>query len=100
MIEVNDLEKTFKLYHRPADRLREIIMQRPYHTPYHALKGISLTVSRGETLGIIGRNGAGKSTLLKILNNVLLPDSGTVITQGRVTGLLELGTGCPAPASQ
>ena len=42
MIEVNDLEKTFKLYHRPADRLLEIVMRRPYHTPYHALKHISL----------------------------------------------------------
>ena len=93
MIEVKNLEKTFKLYHRPADRLREIVMRRAYHTPYHALKCISLQVSRGETLGIIGRNGAGKSTLLKILNNVMLPDTGTVITHGRVTGLLELGTG-------
>lgn len=93
MIEVIDLEKTFKLYHRPADRLLEIVLQRPYHTPYVALHGISLQVGRGESLGIIGRNGAGKSTLLKILNNVLLPDSGTIINHGRVTGLLELGTG-------
>ncbi len=93
MIDVNGLEKVFKLYHRPADRLREIVFRRPYHTPFHALKNISLQVGRGETLGIIGRNGAGKSTLMKILNGVLLPDSGTVVTNGRVTGLLELGTG-------
>ena len=93
MIEVNALEKVFKLYHRPADRLREMVFRRPYHTPYHALKNISFTVKQGETLGIIGRNGAGKSTLLKILNSVLMPDSGTVTTHGRVTGLLELGTG-------
>jgi lipopolysaccharide transport system ATP-binding protein len=57
------------------------------------LKSISFSVSSGETLGIIGRNGAGKSTLLKILNGVLLPDSGTITSDGRVTGLLELGTG-------
>jgi len=93
MIEVNAVTKTFKLYHRPADRLREIIFRRPLHTPYMALDNISLKVNRGETLGIIGRNGAGKSTLMKILNNVLLPDSGTIISHGRVTALLELGTG-------
>jgi homopolymeric O-antigen transport system ATP-binding protein len=93
MIEVRHLEKSFKLYHRPADRLREIVYRRRYHTPHHALKDISFQVNAGETLGIIGRNGAGKSTLLKILNSVLLPDSGTVVTHGRVTGLLELGTG-------
>jgi lipopolysaccharide transport system ATP-binding protein len=93
MIEVSHLHKSFKLYHRPADRLREIAFRRPYHTPYHALRDISFRVRPGETLGIIGRNGAGKSTLLKILNGVLLPDRGTLTTQGRVTGLLELGTG-------
>lgn len=93
MIEVSNLEKTFKLYHSPADRLKEIITRRPYHTPYQALKGVSLEVGQGETIGIIGRNGAGKSTLLKILNGVMLPDKGTVSSHGRVTGLLELGTG-------
>lgn len=99
MIEVNAVKKTFKLYHRPADRLRELVFRRPYHTPYTALDNISFQVRPGETLGIIGRNGAGKSTLMKILNNVLLPDSGTVISHGRVTALLELGTGFDASMS-
>ena len=99
MIEVNAVKKTFKLYHRPADRLRELVFRRPFHTPYAALDNISFQVNSGETLGIIGRNGAGKSTLMKILNNVLLPDSGTVISHGRVTALLELGTGFDASLS-
>ena len=93
MIEARELHKRFKLYHKPSDRLRELLLRRPFHTDYRALDDISFRVESGETLGIIGRNGAGKSTLLKILNGVLLPDAGEVLSSGKVTGLLELGTG-------
>ncbi|MET0554927.1 MAG: ABC transporter ATP-binding protein [Vicinamibacteria bacterium] len=58
-----------------------------------ALKGVTLTVGRGEALGIIGRNGAGKSTLLKVVSNVLAPTGGKVAVAGRVAPILELGTG-------
>ncbi len=57
------------------------------------LKDVSFNLDRGETLGIIGINGAGKSTLLKLAAHIIRPDRGTIITQGRVTGLLELGAG-------
>ncbi len=93
MIRVTELHKGFRLYQKPSDRLREIILRRPYHRRFEALKGISFVVPAGQTLGVIGQNGAGKSTLLKILSGVLLPDHGQVDMQGRVTGLLELGTG-------
>ena len=93
MIVVRDACKRFKLYERPADRLKEIVLRRPYHHLYTALDGISLHVDEGETLGVIGRNGAGKSTLLKLLTGVLLPDHGQVSINGAITGLLELGTG-------
>ena len=58
-----------------------------------ALDGIDLTVCRGETLGIIGRNGAGKSTLLKIISRITAPTEGTVELYGRVSSMLEVGTG-------
>lgn len=93
MIRVQDLHKRFRLYRRPQDRLLEALLRRPRHRLHHALTGVSLEVAPGETLGIIGRNGAGKSTLLKILMGVLLPDAGTCHIDGKVTGLLELGTG-------
>lgn len=61
------------------------------HLP--ALDTISLDVSRGETVGIIGRNGSGKSTLLKLLSGITLPSSGTIALHGRVASLLDIGTG-------
>jgi homopolymeric O-antigen transport system ATP-binding protein len=58
-----------------------------------ALRGIDLTVRRGESLGIIGRNGAGKSTLLKVVSRVLKPTAGTAVINGRLAPILELGSG-------
>jgi len=93
MIKIEEVSKKFKLYHSPADRLKEIIFRKQYHKDFTALDSISFEVGAGKTLGIIGQNGAGKSTLLKILSGIVIPDSGTIQIDGKVTGLLELGTG-------
>ena len=93
MIHVEGLSKRFKVYPTPAARLKEILLRKQYHTVYPSLENVSFHVNDGETLGIIGPNGAGKSTLLKLLSGILIPDSGTVSISGKITGLLELGTG-------
>ena len=93
MIKVEGISKNFKLYRSPADRLKEIFFRKQYHKDFLALDNISFEIVSGETLGIIGQNGAGKSTLLKILSGIVIPDSGSIQINGKVTGLLELGTG-------
>ena len=93
MITVKNVSKKYRIYHSPADRLKEIVTRKKYHKDLQALSGISFSVADGETLGIVGENGAGKSTLLKILQGVIIPDEGEVEVTGKVTGLLELGTG-------
>jgi ABC-type polysaccharide/polyol phosphate transport system ATPase subunit len=93
MIKIEGVSKKFKFYHSPADRLKEIFFRKQYHRDFLALDNISFEVCNGETLGIIGQNGAGKSTLLKILSGIVIPDCGILHVDGKVTGLLELGTG-------
>ena len=93
MIDVKNVSKTFALYNSPSDRLKEIIFRKKFHENYQALKDINFSINKGETLGIVGENGAGKTTLLKVVMGVLLPDSGTIKKEGKITGLLALGTG-------
>ena len=95
VITVEHLEKSYRLYSQPFDRLREALSFRrhSFHTEFHALKGISFEIEKGETVGLIGPNGSGKSTLLEILCGTLTPTRGTVHVVGKIGGLLELGAG-------
>jgi ABC-type polysaccharide/polyol phosphate transport system ATPase subunit len=93
VIEARDITKIYKLYDRPLDRLKELLLHRPYHKDFVALDGITFSVERGETFGIVGDNGAGKSTLLKILSKTLSPTRGKSEIKGIVSSLLELGAG-------
>jgi ABC-type polysaccharide/polyol phosphate transport system ATPase subunit len=92
-ISIQGLKKVYKLYDRPVDRLRELMFRKPYHHEFIALDDIILKVKKGETLGIIGENGAGKSTLLKIVAKTLKPSAGEISINGRISSLLELGSG-------
>ncbi len=95
MISVQGISKLFKIYDSPSGRLKEILLQgrRKYHRDFWALRDVSMEIPAGETLGVIGRNGAGKTTLLQIVAGVLQPTEGDVRVEGRVTALLELGSG-------
>jgi len=88
-----NLEKEYRIYARPVDRLIEAIIRRPRHVALKVLRGVSFSLAKGECLGVIGDNGAGKSTLLKILAGTLTPSTGTLHIEGRVSALLELGAG-------
>ncbi|MEM1239923.1 MAG: ABC transporter ATP-binding protein [Cyanobacteria bacterium P01_H01_bin.26] len=94
VISLANVSKVFKRYQRPVDRLKEIIFPgKSNASEFWALRDINLEISKGETVGIIGRNGAGKSTLLQIIAGTLQPTAGNVGVNGRVAALLELGSG-------
>ncbi|MEJ6079954.1 ABC transporter ATP-binding protein [Vibrio sp. 1-Bac 57] len=92
-ITVNDLKKNYLLYDSPFDLLKTYLFPNRAKKEFAALKGISFTAKKGETLGIVGHNGSGKSTLLQIITGVLQSTSGCVEVNGRVGALLELGSG-------
>lgn len=92
-IEIKNLTKEYKMYPTKKDRLIEAVfpgVQR--HGTFRALDNLNLEVKKGEILGILGKNGAGKSTLLKMVTGVVTPTSGEIITKGKISSLLELGT--------
>ncbi|MCH4809912.1 ABC transporter ATP-binding protein [Vreelandella neptunia] len=102
-IKVEGLSKRFEIFDQPRDRLKQMLVPRvqralskpqsQFFKEFWALKGVSLEVKRGDTVGIIGRNGSGKSTLLQIICGTLTPTMGKVETNGKVAALLELGSG-------
>ncbi|GGH64059.1 ABC transporter ATP-binding protein [Paenibacillus silvae] len=95
VIEAKGLTKQYKLYDKPVDRLKEALhfTNKVYHKKFTALDHLDFHVNKGECLGIIGKNGSGKSTLLKMITGVLTPSSGSLMVQGSISALLELGAG-------
>ena len=94
-IKIDHLSKVYKIFDKSSDRVREALnpFGKRYSKDFYALNDVSLTIKKGETVGIIGKNGAGKSTLLKVITGVLTPTSGSIQVNGRIASLLELGAG-------
>jgi len=92
VLKLENVTKAFPRYTKPVDRLLARLFGKSYPQKT-VLDTISFSLERGESLAILGRNGAGKSTLLKLIAGVLVADKGNIHKQGRINGLLELGTG-------
>lgn len=95
MISVKNLVKRYNIYDKPIDRLKESLSfsNKSYHREFIALNGLSFEVQKGDAVGILGKNGSGKSTLLKMITGVLTPTEGTIERNGKISAILELGTG-------
>lgn len=102
-IKVENLSKCYQIYNKPHDRLKQslyprlqTLLRRPigkYFRDFSALRDVSFEIRKGETIGIVGRNGSGKSTLLQMICGTLNPSAGSIVVNGRVAALLELGAG-------
>jgi lipopolysaccharide transport system ATP-binding protein len=93
VIRARALRKAYRVYAHAIDPFVEMIRRVSRHTERVALESVDLELKRGEIVGILGRNGAGKSTLLKIIAGTLERSSGELEVNGRITAILELGTG-------
>lgn len=94
-IQISNLSKAYKIFEKPTDRIKESLnpFGKRYSKDFYALHNVSVSIYKGETIGVIGKNGAGKSTLLKMITGVLTPSSGNITINGRIASLLELGAG-------
>ena len=94
-IDVRGISKCYQIYKHPSDRLKQALTRwkRKYYREFWAVRDVSFTVRRGESVGIIGRNGSGKSTLMQIIAGTLSPTEGSVRVDGQISALLELGAG-------
>lgn len=94
-IEVTNMTKRFKLFYDKPSTLKErlVFWNHKKAETRTVLDNINLEIKKGETVALIGVNGSGKSTLLKLMTKIIYPTKGKVVTNGKLTSLLELGAG-------
>lgn len=103
VINVNNISKCYFMYDNPKFRLIGPLVnkfrttvglnEKVFYREHWALRDLTFSINKGDSVGIVGRNGAGKSTLLQMLTGTLTPTSGNIEIKGRVAALLELGAG-------
>ena len=96
-ITVKNVTKSFKLYYDKPSTLKErlVFWNKKKSESHIVLENINLDIKKGETVALIGVNGSGKSTLLKLMTKIIYPNQGEIITNGKLTSLLELGGTAP-----
>lgn len=95
-IEISGLSKCYQIYDKPRDRLMQMLFGRTgkrFYREFWALQDVNFNIPKGQVYGILGKNGAGKSTLLQVICGTLAATTGDVRIAGRVSALLELGSG-------
>lgn len=97
IIEISDVSMRFNLATEKHDTIKEYIVKLIKHqlmfNEFYALRNVSLTIDRGDSVALIGVNGSGKSTLLKCIAGVMSPTQGSIIVRGSIAPLIELGAG-------
>lgn len=97
IIQVNNVSMRFNLAQEKTETLKEYLVKFLKHqlffNEFYALRGVSFTVERGESVALIGRNGSGKSTMLKVIAGVMYPSGGSVTVNGSIAPMIELGAG-------
>lgn len=92
-VKVENLSKAYKIFDTPGKRLKYYLFQVNSGRDFWALRNINFEIKKGETFGIIGKNGSGKSTILQIMAGIIKQTEGSVTINGRISALLELGSG-------
>src|SRR6476619_2834345 len=94
-IVARNASKEFTMrYHRTIKQITIAALRRQeISDTFDAVQDVSFTIEQGESVGLMGLNGSGKSTLLKLINGVMKPDKGQVLTRGRIAGLIATGAG-------